>query len=360
MENYLSTVYKGNLTWLPSRALFAVRHGSHAYGTNTPSSDLDIRGAVIPPKEYLYGFLQNFEQAEAKEPDLVLYDLRKFMRLASDGNPNVVEVLYVDAVDIMQMTPLGERLLANRDDFLSQRMRFSFAGYAQSQLKRIRTHHRWILHPPTAAPTRAEYKLPERTVIPKDQLSAAQSLITKKLDEWNIDFDAIAEGERVAALDKFSEILAEMQLHSDGRFRAAARAVGYDENFLDLLERERAYRTKQTEWEQYQNWKQTRNPVRSALEEKYHYDTKHASHLVRLLRMCREILETGKVLVKRPDAQELLAIRNGAWTYEQLEEWSAKEDKALDAVMKTSKLPRSPDRNKLDALCVELIEASLQ
>src|SRR5690606_9857781 len=123
-------------------------------------------------------------------------------------------------------------------------------------------------------------------------------------------------------------------------FRAAGRAVGYDENFLELLERERAYQSKQREWEQYQHWKKTRNPARHALEEKYGFDTKHAMHLVRLMRMCREILETGKVLVKRPDAEELLSIRNGAWSYEQLEEWAAREDKALEEVMRASRLPR--------------------
>jgi len=45
------------------------------------------------------------------------------------------------------------------------------------------------------------------------------------------------------------------------------------------------------------------------LEAKFGFDTKHAMHLIRLLRMAREILETGVVHVKRPDAEELSAIR---------------------------------------------------
>ena len=48
-----------------------------------------------------------------------------------------------------------------------------------------------------------------------------------------------------------------------------------------------------------------------------------ALHLVRLLRMGIEILTTGDLQVWRHDADELLAIRNGAWTYEQLIAWSA-------------------------------------
>jgi len=42
--------------------------------------------------------------------------------------------------------------------------------------------------------------------------------------------------------------------------------------------------------------------------------------LVRLLRMCHEILTMGKVIVRRPDAEELLAIRDGVYTYDQLME----------------------------------------
>mgnify|MGYP001607055563 CR=1 FL=1 len=45
---------------------------------------------------------------------------------------------------------------------------------------------------------------------------------------------------------------------------------------------------------------------------------KHAMHLVRLMRMCKEILITCEVVVKRPDREELLAIRNGAWSYYKL------------------------------------------
>jgi hypothetical protein len=37
--------YKGNLTWLPKSVIYLTRHGSHAYGTSLPESDVDIRGA---------------------------------------------------------------------------------------------------------------------------------------------------------------------------------------------------------------------------------------------------------------------------------------------------------------------------
>ena len=95
------------------------------------------------------------------------------------------------------------------------------------------------------------------------------------------------------------------------------------------------------------------------MEAKIGFDGKHASHLVRLLRMCREILETGMVSVKRSDREELLSIRNGAWSYDQLLEWSEHEDDALEAVAANSPLPPAPDEQHLDSLCMTLVEESI-
>ena len=65
------------------------------------------------------------------------------------------------------------------------------------------------------------------------------------------------------------------------------------------------------------------------MEKTFGFDTKHASHLVRLLRMCREILETGEVNVLRKDSEELRAVRKGGITYDELVDWAEKEDLAL-------------------------------
>jgi predicted nucleotidyltransferase len=358
MSNYIP--HFQNMPWLQERTIFLTRHGSHAYGLATPTSDLDIKGVAIPPREYFLGFFHRFEQAEAREPnDLVIYELRKFFTLASNCNPNIIEVLWTDPEDHLLVTPLGERLLAHRDAFLSRKARHTFSGYAMSQLKRIQTHRRWLVNPPTEAPTRAEFGLPERTVISRDQLMAAESQIQKKLDEWDLDLTELDPALRQEIHNRWAQMLAEMQLGEDKRWMAAARQVGYDENFLELLERERRYRTRSQDWAQYNEWKLKRNPARAALEAKYGFDAKHASHLVRLMRMCREILETGEVRVRRPDREEILGIRNGAWSYDQLIAWAEQEDKALDEAARTSPLPRGPDRDALDALCIELVEAAL-
>src|SRR5574337_690214 len=352
----LKSFYRGNLTWLVPNTIFLTLHGSHAYGTSTPTSDVDVKGLAIPPVEYYLGFNKVFEQAEFKEPDGVVYEIRKFFKLARDCNPNIIEVLHTDESDWIGIAPLGQKLVDNKHLFVSMKAKHTFSGYAHAQLKRINTHYRWLKNPPVAPPTRTEVGLPERLLLPKDQLSAAESEIKKKMEEWDVDWQVMDPADRINIQGRLSTMLAECQLTQDNLWTVAARQLGFDDNFIFYVQKEKEYKTKCADWESYQEWKKTRNPQRAVLEEKFGYDTKHGMHLVRLMKMCREIITTGKVIVKRTDAEELLAIRHGAWTYEQLIEWSNKQEEELNALYRTSKsVPHTPDNDKLDKLCAELI-----
>lgn len=315
-KNPVHDLYRGNLTWLPERTIYLTIHGSHSFGTNIEGSDLDVKGVCIPPKEYLFGFGQNFEQAEQNEPDLVVYSLQKFMNLAANANPNIIEVLFTDPSDWLYQTPAGEKLHEHRYLFLSKKARYSFSGYAIAQLKRMKTHRGWILNPPKGKPERSDFGLEEDNKV-----------------------SASIQG----AFDKLME--------KDG--------AKFDSAIMELLGREKRYMNAYNHWKQYENWKKTRNPRRATNEIKAGYCTKNAYHLVRLMRMCKEILTTGEVIVKRPDAKELLDIRNGKKSYNWLINWASEQDKEMEELYKSCTiLPHAPDRKALDKLCIELTEES--
>lgn len=348
--------------------------GSHAYGTATPTSDLDIRGVMIPPREYYLGLsrVEQYQQAAGvaadgtatsgtSTPDLVIYELKKYLTLAADANPNILEILFCDDTDIMRASWAGWRLRECRSIFLSRKAKHTYSGYAIAQLKKIESHRRWLLNPPSAPPQRKDFGLPERTVIDKDQLSAATAMMQRKVADWentlpSFGVDCADEASTITIREKLTETLAEIKAATqDERILAAGRVLGFDANFLDLLDRERRYEQKRREWDSYRAWQATRNEARSELERKYGYDTKHGSHLVRLMRTCREILVEGELRVRRPDATELLAIRNGAWSYERLIGWAREQDADLNEVMLKSKLPHGPDRKAIGTLCEELL-----
>lgn len=131
-------------------------------------------------------------------------------------------------------------------------------------------------------------------------------------------------------------------------------------DLITLFVQERAYQSAATKYDNYINWKNTRNPKRAELESRFGYDTKHASHLVRLMRMCEEILTTGMVFVKRPDREEILAIKRGEWSYDRLIEYAELMQAKVDSLYETSKLRREPNRSKIDKIIVDITDRYLR
>lgn len=276
--------------------IYQVIAGSQAYGLDTPESDLDRRGVCIPPRRYLLG-LSSFEQWEQQDEsgDVVTFALEKFARLALACNPNIIELLYADPRHVLFINDYGRPLVENRDKFLSRRARHTFAGYAISQLKRIERHHRWLANPPNHQPTQEEF------------------------GGWLIE----------------------------GRYK-----------FPDH-EAQKAYQAALKHWNHYHQWRRNRNPKRAELERKHGYDTKHALHLLRLLKEGIEILKDGRVNVYRPDREWLRAVKNGLLSYEELLETAAAYESQLEQLYDTSPLPEEPDTEAIGALVIELQERFL-
>jgi uncharacterized protein len=343
--------------WISSRLAFLVRHGSHAYGTNTIDSDEDFRGVAIAPKEFYLGFSNKFEQQELKEPDTCVFDIKKFFALAAACNPNTIEVLFTQPEEHLLINSIGAKIFDARDKFLSKRVRYTFAGYAKAQLNRIETHRKWLLNPIVKMPLREDFGLKAKPIIPEEQLLAAKAEIRKELEKHNFDFlNDLREDQIIAIQNTMRDIFAEIKITKEDEWLCAARKIGFDDNFIFYMQKEKEYENKAREWKQYNIWKAERNEKRAIFEAKYGYDCKYAYHLIRLLRMCKEILETGKVIVKRPDREELLAIRNGAWSYEKLIDYTKSEEAKLDDICARSKIAARPDIKFLDDLCVGSIE----
>jgi len=271
------------------RRIFTGRAGSHAYGLNTPASDEDTRGVFVGTPSNVCGLfpVENVEY----DGDYVVFELRKFVSLAKDCNPNILELLYLDQSDILFSTPLWERLRESRDLFLTRCAKHTFSGYAIAQLKKIRGHKAWVDNPQPKEPP-----LPAKFV--------------KR---------------------KFIEGLEQAEV-------------------FDQL----AFDTAHKQWKHYWEWKENRNPQRAQMEEESGFDRKHAMHLIRLLLMGREILRGEGVQVKRPDRDYLLSIRNGAFTYEEIVARSDELVAEMETLYDDAPLPFSPDVEKIDALLVSI------
>jgi hypothetical protein len=145
-------------------------------------------------------------------------------------------------------------------------------------------------------------------------------------------------------------------MYAAGVIERLSSEYNLNDEVIQILQRERLYKKEVEAYSSWINWKKNRNPARHELEVKCGYDSKHASHLARLLRMGLEIITEGKVIVKRPDRDELLHIKNGGWNYDELIAYATEMNKKLDEAYKVSKLPKSVNQDKINDLYQYLIQ----
>lgn len=398
-----------------------VRHlaGSHAYGTNIETSDVDYRGIFIADKKYiLTPFFTVGEVSDPNEEDTKYYELNKYIELYLDANPNILETLWVDEKDIEFKTEMYDILRSHRQELLSKKIAFTYTGYAHNQVTRMKNHHGWMDKERTAEKRLNDIfeQYPCQQVIDW-MYSYFPSYVVDRIDTKKgknvfiktiIDFDKFLR-------DTSLQMISTLPLHQhhfvklvhnylpqkvlDRDFNLANYNYGYElihygdgifgvvnnpnaktisskgnlnwdsskERSVEEMKQQPILIVKynKKEFEElndnrknYHSWKENRNEKRSELESLNGYDTKHAMHVVRLLRTAEEALETGVVNVKRPDAEELLAIRNGAWSYDEMMQYFAdKEDHIRNVLYPKSSLPKRGDINKASKVLIDLREA---
>lgn len=105
--------------------------------------DRDEMGICVEPPEYVIG-LERFDQFEWRSQpqhvrsgpgdlDLVVYSLRKWMRLALSGNPTVLIPLFAPDLDVVEVNHYGAYLRAHPELIVSRVAAPRFVGYLRSQ-----------------------------------------------------------------------------------------------------------------------------------------------------------------------------------------------------------------------------------
>ena len=285
--------------------------GSHAYGTNVPTSDLDIRGVAIEKPEELIGY-QNFEQVINEKIDTTIYAFNKMIHLLVQNNPNIVEIIGLNPDQYLYVSKLGRELLDHKDLFISQRCFYTFGGYAHANLKRLQN-----------ALARDNY--PEKEKNKHISISLQNALTTfnnQHKSEINPAFAYVSDDGKL-------RFKLDIDLESSEFEDFYAMVSNTTRNYKELLNRNRK-------------------------KDDQHLN-KHAMHLVRLYLMCLEMLETGKVHTYRDKDHDLLMdIRNGKYMnengnmkqefYDMVADIEAKCKKALE----TTKLPAKPDMKAIE------------
>lgn len=112
--------------------------GSTAYNLADSDSDVDRLGIFAVDTVELHGLRRPVESIVRTHPDRTLHEVGKWCRLALNGNPTVMELVWLPRDLYEESTELGEELIALRGEFLSaSRVRDAYLGYATQQFYKL-------------------------------------------------------------------------------------------------------------------------------------------------------------------------------------------------------------------------------
>jgi predicted nucleotidyltransferase len=370
------------------RFLLLAVTGSQAYGLAVEGlSDTDYKGVFIAPKSYYLG-LKKIEQLEGKEKqgvfthkenekgiskvnfssdkfpflegnDFVIYELKKYLHLLINANPNIQELLWLD--NYIYLDPLAKKLIENRQNFLSKKVKSSYIGYANAQLKKVETHRRWLLNPPKKNPKPEDFGF---TDLYKPLSLSEINVFMNFL--WMVVRDCVEYLQPAAELKTIlQEKIDYKQIFLNHRFpqdihREIQEYTNASDDFMRLSFASREYLAAKREWNNYQNWLHNRNSKRKVLEAKCGYDSKHASHALRLLYTGQEIIKNKTLIVDRRkagDAEYLLQVKLGNISYEEvINECNRVYNEIKSMKEQEIDLPDYVDLDFLSDLSIQLVE----
>lgn len=293
--------------------------GSHAYGMDKEGSDLDIRGiALNSKKDVLSGI--DFEQVVNVDTDTTIYSFNKMIDLLTKSNPNTIECLGCLPEHYLYLSNIGKELIENRKIFLSKICIHTFAGYAQSQIRRLENKSARLVGQ-----------------------AQNEAYILKSINNAKYDFK-----NRYYPYDD-----SDVKLYID-----TAVQEGYDsEIFMDVCLKHYPLRDWTGMWNEMKAIVSSYNKIGKRNEKAISHDKlgKHSAHLIRLYLMCIDILEKEEIITYRADEHDLLiSIRNGEYLDDNRQPTSAFYDllneyeKRFDYAKNNTSLPDVPDYKRIN------------
>ena len=340
--------------------LFETISGSRAYGTHKPTSDTDYRGVYYLPLDNVLGY-DYIEQVSDATNDAVYYEIGRFLQLLQSQNPNIIELFNMPEENILYKHPMFDMILQHKDKFISKVCRDSFGGYAVAQIKKARGLNKKIVNPVDKERKSILdfcYVVDGYKSIPLKAFLDNSGYVQNKCGLVNVphardvyamfyDHYASKENSRLGyrGIVNDDDTSNEVRLSSIPFGEKPVATIIYNKD---------GYTSYCKDYKEYWDWVEKRNDDRYNTNQEHGkgYDSKNMMHCIRLIRMATEIAELKQVIVKRPDAEELLKIRNGDAEYEDLLAEAESKITLLDDLYAKSDLPNSVDRKFVDDLLI--------
>lgn len=322
--------------------LFETVIGSQAHGTSTPKSDVDISFVYIAPKEWLLNKNYDYHEFLKLDKDTTGYELQNFIELVRKNNPTILEVLFSPEDCHILKHRAFDALLRERDRFLSKVCKSSVFGYANSQIRKasgMDKMQNW-------EKDRTEKKEPIDFCFVIDGYRTTpftEFIKERDLKEENFGVVRIDHAPNMFALF-YGEDLGYKGIF-DGNGKIVTSSVPKGEEMVALVSyNEDAYKMHNKDWRSYQTWLENRNKNRWVETSSGNaIDGKNIAHLVRLTQMNREIASGQGFNVRRPNREEILAIKNGEKPLGEIIQWCRDQEAEINQLYDSSDLPEEVD-----------------
>lgn len=334
----------------PDVLLFDAIAGSHAYGLALPHSDEDRRGVFVASPG-LIGGLDTIEQVADGKNDRVYYEVGRLITLLLKNNPAALELIAIPEDCVKFRHPIFEKI--RPEMFLSKLCEKTFGNYAMMQVSKARGLNKKIVNPQPEE---------RRTLLSFCHVPVGQGSVP--LEEWLKERELRQRDCGITAVRGTSGVFA--IYHFPG-CRGIVSAKDADSLIFTSVPVEAdpigwmhcnidAFKAHCKAHREYWQWVGERNEERYTTNTSHGrgYDSKNLMHTIRLLRMAEEIAREGVVSIRRSDRENLLDIRSGKFSYDELVSQAEEMNAGLAALYAASGLPDQPDRYAANCLLVEI------
>jgi predicted nucleotidyltransferase len=372
-----------------SKPLYLVIRGSHAYGTNIETSDTDYSGIFIQSEDDILGN-KYIEQINDDKNDTVIYEIRRFLELLGSNNPTVLELLNTPEDCILYKDPAFDLVLNDREKFITKICSKSLGGYAKQQISKAKGQNK-------------KQNWEKDKVTRKEVLDFVYVIEGEKSIPWKVWNDGRYEEKFIGVVNVpnardiyavyfdtdahqcFSESISEFTREQSKHWiREFGKPMGFgykglvktnegsnstESNALRLSSipkdetpicvvtyNKDGYTQHCNDYKSYQTWLEQRNEARWVDVQSHgqKIDGKNMMHCMRLIQMSREIAEGKGIIVRRPNAKELISIRKGEVDLQTLIDKVEKEIVEIDKLFEESNLPDMVDNQLIHNLIIKI------
>lgn len=336
--------------------LFNSIRGSHLYGLETETSDLDTYQVFCAPAEWVLGS-GLWYQPQVSDPrnDNTAHELAKFTKELSKSNPDALLSLFTPADKILMVSPLFKPYLELRDSLVTKACFPSFRGYARSQINKAKGLNKSMNIDPAEV---KERKTPLDFCFLHKPGTQGTETLKDYLAENNLRQEdcEVSRSSGIYFLYKgtkgiIGEDSNELKLSSISKGEIPVVSFVYNQN---------AYSEHCRRYREYHEWVRSRNPARYEENKLHSWDSKNMMHCLRLIRMGTEIANREGVFLDRRekgDRDFLLKVKSHGFEYQEIMGIILAEMEKMEEAFKKSTLPENPSSEILEELLVNTRKA---